>query len=444
MATKIGSASFLKGDLRGGPYSKQFAYKIQVVKQKLDTNANFYKGVESTVGGKKELSVIPGKLFYPASKKGDDVKNLITSIIKHLLGGSKTRSKADPLLTKLLSTTFKFTPEGSKTSQDVTLKVFVNDPDFGGKLPGKKAGEFHEERIYISMEGVVAVNKKPRAIGGKDTGQIEAIKQKLNSSYVPIVIPGINTSKNPYKVASCVWMDNPRNPQEINESGTLPKADFRFIDEKGQSILFFSYKANQGVKELSDGTFSWGYSDASAFQQYSGITDKVPGVHSKPEVQNLIKYVQYISKKTKRGKEVYEWPKGLQLAVSIKDDELKRMAIFGLGAKGSNTKFGVDNCQLVMQGRVQIRSHPSHKNMFTMTADHMMINNGQHLPEFDEASPYCPYFVQRTEKGRGVFGIPDIRICIYPKRKATGGYKFMTPQEIYDACNKAGLNPAKI
>lgn len=407
MATNLEKNGYLFDPGKGGKINR-----LEVFKQKIQQHKPFYT-----------MDAVP--VFFNPTAKLMAILNKLIKLWGQKTWNAKDQEEADAEYTKLTYYDFETKINGKVVK--LKLADLSTDPDFGGFMPGEAPGRRAEKRVFVSLEGTRATGEKPKR--GQDTGQIEAIKKTIGLPYVPVVIPGINTPRNPYKVTSCVWLDNPMTPKELNELGTLPKADFRLVDDKGNGVLYFSYKDNANVKQMPDGNWKIGKPAPTAFQQYSGISEKVPAINSHQEVKDFIKYCQIISRKkiVKTGEEKMVWPEGKRLACYIEDADLKRKAMFGVGASSGNKKFSIDNCQLVMQGRVEFKSLPGHKNVFSMTASHMVINAG--IPTaFSESDPYCPVLAARKGDKRGAFGVDLVRFGIFPK--GGSNWDFVSREEI--------------
>lgn len=112
------------------------------------------------------------------------------------------------------------------------------------------------------------------------------------------------------------------------------KADFVGVDKNGYPKFYISHKEG---------------SNSTDFQQYSGITQRGAGykISSHPEVRD---FVESIDSKTRN--EVLEtayWRK-------IKDNKLKKYAVFGKYSDAGPSRPGVDNVDFFAQGNIILTS----------------------------------------------------------------------------------------
>lgn len=209
--------------------------------------------------------------------------------------------------------------------------------------------------------------------------QLTEIKHKINEknktgihqNFVPLVFKNIT-----YNVVECV-----QTPKDNN--GKPAKSDFHFIDNKGNPCLWISHKAGKA---------------ANSFQQWGGITeDGEPKINSKKEVKDFINEVKKLYPKN--------FPDGVTLARKIKDNNIKKMGVYGHDY-GSSI-YGPHNVNYVLQGKIKIESSGSMK--YTLKADAVTHSNGD-----DITGDYEPVLMVNYRKGRNNFQIKDARGSIYP------------------------------
>lgn len=209
--------------------------------------------------------------------------------------------------------------------------------------------------------------------------QLTEIKYKINENnksgiyqnFVPLVFNNIT-----YNVIKCV------QTQKDENTGKSVKSDFHFIDENGKECLWISHKAGK---------------TASSFQQWGGITeDGEPKINSKKEVKDFINEVKKLYPKN--------FPDGITLARKIKDNTIKKMAVYGHDY--GSTNYGRQNVNYVLQGKIDII--PSGGMKYKLKAN-VMHSNGDNI-----TGGYEPVLMVNYRKGRNNFQIKDARGSIYP------------------------------
>jgi len=294
---------------------------------------------------------------------------------------SVLKTRDTKLIGKLL---FKDAKAKNKTYK---ISQFKKTAEFGGKPP---PGGEAERKAYNAVNA-----------------QIEGIMRKTGMKYVPVVIPGINDRK-PYRITSALWTEE--YLRSSPEKATLPKADLELVDDTGKSVIFISYKDNYGRRKKKNGTMTVGRADPKGFQQFGGMSERgSPEIYSFDIVQEFIKYCQLFYE----GK---QFPQGHNIACDITGEGselLKKKSIYGLGY-GPKASYGRDNCQLVLQGRIEFQTLGKY---YTVKASHTMINSPNSTDGMEGG--YSPILFVRANPGRGdSFGIKGVRFTVYPKGAA--------------------------
>lgn len=155
-----------------------------------------------------------------------------------------------------------------------------------------------------------------------------------------------------------------------------PKADFTLDTEQGP-VVFISHK--DGVK-------------ATDFQQYSGFS----GMEENDEVKSFVEAVREAS-----GGELTP---GMRFRRPIKGDEIKLKAVYGVAQ--STSDFGINNCQVILQGPVKFVSQPD--GTYLVEANHKVLNPA--LPR----DAYEPILCVTFRRDRRNMGVINARFGVYP------------------------------
>jgi len=154
--------------------------------------------------------------------------------------------------------------------------------------------------------------------------------------------------------------------------GGTPKADLALFNSRGNPVFWISHKKA---------------GDASAFQQYSGISAQSgASIYQHSECQNFMRNVsQYIE----------EDKLSVPLWSEIKDSTLRRMAIYGPDVV-SGVKFGQNNIQMIGQGDPVLQ--PINEDVFSLSfSSHVSTNEDVSGLGGD----YEPVFIATYRAGRG-------------------------------------------
>ena len=186
------------------------------------------------------------------------------------------------------------------------------------------------------------------------------------------------------------------DPIEAKDVPGTPKADFVILDENGNH-LYISHKDGSGV---------------TGFQQYSGMSgDK--NIASHPEVQNFVNVI-----KDKIGS-MKKMTKGTFFAKPIEDEKLMGYCIFGNDYGSKN--FGINNCQVMLQGEVilQISEKPKGGNVVTIeSSSHSLVNPyviGKTKLVIKDNDPYKPAMFCAKSAQLKQFNVPGARFYVWPQ-----------------------------
>lgn len=155
-----------------------------------------------------------------------------------------------------------------------------------------------------------------------------------------------------------------------------PKADFTLDTEQGP-VVFISHK--DGAK-------------ATDFQQYSGFS----GMEENDEVKSFVEAVREAS-----GGELTP---GMRFRRPIKGDEIKLKAVYGVAQ--STSDFGINNCQVILQGPVKFVSQSD--GTYLVEANHKVLNPALPLDTYE------PVFCVTFRRDRRNMGIVNARFGVYP------------------------------
>jgi len=194
--------------------------------------------------------------------------------------------------------------------------------------------------------------------------QIEIIKNEIGLDYVPI------------KITNEIY-----NVSFIQPLMEKSKADFCLIDTNKNEVGFVSHKDGSSPRD---------------FQQWSGTSFRFQEeIFNHKETQDFVNLLRI------------RFPDGLPpaftVARKIKDERLKKLAVFGNDFEDS---FGRNNVEAVMQGNLILRKYQDHYALF---GSHYTIKNGT-IPLYG----YDPVFMAVHKKDRSDHWIKDCRLTINP------------------------------
>jgi hypothetical protein len=179
----------------------------------------------------------------------------------------------------------------------------------------------------------------------------------------------------PIKVIDTIY-----NVSLIHDLGDKSKADFVLIDND-KEVCFISHKHGISPKD---------------FQQWSGTSKRFQEeIFDHPETQSFI-----TSLKDNFGNIL---PAASSVARKIKDDKLKKLAVFG---NDFGNSFSRNNVNAVMQGKLQLIKYD---NYYELIGSHYTIKNGD-VPLYG----YEPVFMAVHKKDRSDHWIKNCRVTINP------------------------------
>lgn len=179
-----------------------------------------------------------------------------------------------------------------------------------------------------------------------------------------------------------------KNIVSMESTPGTPKADFHIQDLDGNEVAWISHKAGKSAKD---------------FQQYGGITH--PVIQQSEGVQRFIKDIHELR------------PDGLERKESfwreVIDEKVIHQSIWGIDFGKDRGRNNVDEFH---QGHMKLKkSGKSYKIVST----HYATNGEEPKGEYDA------YYVARYQGTRGQFGIPNVRLGVFPKGqkpKSTGEF----------------------
>lgn len=236
----------------------------------------------------------------------------------------------------------------SNLGKPIKLNQLAKTSEFGGMADKKKSTTHIEEKEIISIRE-----------------QLVAIKKATKSPTVPIKIK--NQMYDVY---------------DIQKTPGTPKSDFHFLDLQGNPIVWISHK---------DG------SRPSDFQQWGGISPKVPNTNRHKETKEFLNdLVENFSDGL---------PRAANVVKEMKDRVLKNKAVYGDEFKQGSKNYNEDNVQLVLQGPVKIVK----RGLFYIVDANHVHENGQFLK-----GEYEPTFTAQYRSDRGA-PVKNSRASIWPK-----------------------------
>jgi len=219
---------------------------------------------------------------------------------------------------------------------------------------------------------------KTPIFGGKGTGALAA-----GLGYEQVIVNNLNTQLNEIgnpvdiKVGNVIYKDI----TDVQDVKGTPTADFAF-GSNGTPQIYASHK---------NGT------TPTDFQQYAGFKHFINNYAEVQEFVNAVATSKYyfdgeLSRKT-------------LLTRKIVGEDLKAKATYGQN-QDSTGDFGVNNCQLFLQGDVWLEKKGSY---YEIEATKKLIN-----PELPKGM-YEPVFVVSYRSNMSSMGIKNARFGIYPK-----------------------------
>jgi len=199
--------------------------------------------------------------------------------------------------------------------------------------------------------------------------QLKKIMEDTGVDYVTVKV-----GKKTYNVVS------------VTSTPGTPKSDFSFVDVNGRPVGHISHK---------DG------SNPRGFQQWSGTSQRVePGIFAHRETQAFIQELKQM------------FPNGLPpastLGRKIKDERLKKMAVYG---SQFGSVPGINNVDVTLQGTVKLVKQGT---IYKLTGSAHENANGSII-----SGGYEPIFLAVYKGDRSDHGIKGARITINPREGRT-------------------------
>jgi hypothetical protein len=234
----------------------------------------------------------------------------------------------------------------TESGQSIKLTDLYKDSEFSGRTQATTAKEDAE---------IIRLNEK-----------LKKIMDKSGTDFIPLKV-----GKTIYQAGICE-----------STPGT-PKCDFHFM---GQNVYVghISHKSGSGPR---------------GFQQWAGTSQRVePTIYAHPETQDFINTLREI------------FPNGIPQATTvgrkIKDDNLKKMAVYGKDYGGPLSKMGENNVDVTMQGTLTIQNKGTY---YEISCSGHKLNNGDRI-----TGDYEPIFLAVYKGDRSDHGIKGARITINP------------------------------
>ena len=303
----------------------------------------------------------------------------------NILSFGDLRKYGGPRLNKLYDLISNKEPIALSTGEEKVIdfakpeyaEYFQNSDIEGIKsLAGSRVNAFPFFKVDGEEIGINSLLKTP-AFGGKGKGS--------GTAQEDIALAGIN--KELASIGSIDIELAGKEYKKIIKAETVkgvPKADFTLNTEDGP-VIFLSHKDGSTPKH---------------FQQYSGFK----GLEDYEEIKSFVEAVR----KATGGE--------LQPKTSFKrallNDEVKRKSVYGL-EQGSD-KFGINNCQAILQGPVKFEAQES--GDYVIKCNHQ-VNN----PELPSGG-YEPMLYVTFRRDRNNMNVKNARFGIYPfdyKQNAT-------------------------
>jgi len=223
-------------------------------------------------------------------------------------------------------------------------------------------------------------SKTPEMVYSKETKEQKNIQAALRKTTVfglkPVTLLVKTTTNNLYRYKDVFSLRMPTATK-----GELGKADFEFLDKDGNVLFRVSHKDGRRPRH---------------FRQWSGLRD----FKDHPEVKQFgIDLKQFLTKDNP-GLPIGVFPTRLSVGKEIKDEELKKLAI-----------FGNKEVDFLIQGECGFIK--SNDFEFIMSAP-LILAAQESLDALPEG--YQPVFLaRRGDLKRGAFGIKGCRGMIYPR-----------------------------
>lgn len=267
-------------------------------------------------------------------------------------------------------------------------------------------------------------------------GQLnDLIKQATDNGTNPIDIVVFDSNNKPIKN-----LTNVTDVVRTKGSNNSPISDFEILNKSGETVCYISHK--------------WG-SDPTDFGQYTGVSEKKRNkIYSHPETVEFVKSIKnwlkdismkegdgsvknYITTNISSplgdsiidlefGKEpIYNFPPGITIGKTIKDKNLKRMAMFGQDITDNTKEDGISKSRshnavdFLAQGKFSLEridnnsEKPADGNSKWKLKAYKIVSSDTD-PDTIETS-YEPIFIAKYDSSRRDLGIQNCRVLIYTK-----------------------------
>lgn len=239
-------------------------------------------------------------------------------------------------------------------------------------LPTSNNNEIRLTQLYKDSEFSGRTQRTTAAEDAEVKSLNEQLKKIMEDTGVDYVT--VKVGKKTYNVVS------------VTSTPGTPKSDFSFVDVNGRPVGHISHK---------DG------SNPRGFQQWSGTSQRVePGIFAHRETQAFIQELKQM------------FPNGLPpastLGRKIKDERLKKMAVYG---SQFGSVPGINNVDVTLQGTVKLVKQGT---IYKLTGSAHENANGSII-----GGGYEPIFLAVYKGDRSDHGIKGARITINPREGRT-------------------------
>jgi hypothetical protein len=245
------------------------------------------------------------------------------------------------------------------------------------------------DKLYIPNQSYKTINNNKRFTkvklisGGVGYLELRFIRKPTSADVMKTELRAIRDLDNAIKsskapVTIIVNKTGGRGKYEVKDVvgarkiGGTPKADLALFNSRGNPVFWISHKKA---------------GDASAFQQYSGISAQSgSSIYQHTECQNFMKSVSQFIEDDKLS---------VPLWANIEDPTLRRMSIYGPDVV-AGIKFGQNNIQMIGQGNPILQP---------INEDEFSLSFSSHVATNEDVSglggDYEPVFIATYRAGRG-------------------------------------------
>jgi hypothetical protein len=326
----------------------------------------------------------------------------------------------------------------------------ITPKDFGKEFSNRNSVVFPLETPIVKNDKEIkfissSALLKTKEFGGDESnkslnkeiiayGQLnDLIMQATDNGNIAINIKVVDSNNKVVKN-----LKNITNVIRTRGSNNSPISDFEIQNRSGETVCYISHK--------------WG-SDPTDFGQYTGVSEKRRNkIFSHEETQefrkSIIKWLYDISSKygdgrfTKymksnisgpfsdsvigdEGEEIFIFPPGITIGKIIKDEKLKRMAMFGQDIVDAEEKDGISKARnrnavdFLAQGKFSLEIANNNSLEFSNNNSEWILKAGKLVSSDVDVSTieqsYEPIFIAKYDSSRSDLGIPNCRVLIYTK-----------------------------